>query len=177
MRKIIMICAVALMAIVGTAQAQNNNRQRMSKEDMTKMAQKRAENLAKSLKLNDSQKEAYLKLVTEYLTREMEIRQSGEPQAKEKRDNKKTLTDAEAEEMIQKNFERERERLTLQVEYLQKLKSAGLTSSQLLTLFRDNRMNFIRNRNNNNNSSEGPGQGFGGPGGPGGGFGGPGGGF
>ena len=175
MRKFIMICAVALMAVVGTAQAQKNDRQRMSKEDMTKMIQKRTEIMAKSLKLNDSQKEAYMKLVTEFLTKEWEIRQSGEPKAEKKEDKKKTLTDAEAEELIKKNFEREKERLTLQIEYFQKLKDAGLTSSQLLTLFKSQEYRMINNRNrNNNNSNEGPGQGFGGPGG---GFGGPGGGF
>lgn len=175
MRKFLMICAVALMAVVGTTQAQNNNRQRMSKEDMSKMLQKRAESQAKMLKLSDSEKEVYVKTAVEYLTKEMEIRQSGAPKAEKKEDNKKTLTDAEAEEQIEKNFKQEEEQLKLKREYYQKMKDAGFKPSQLVVLFgrQINRMNNNRNRNNNNNFNGGPGEGFGGPGG---GFGGPGGG-
>lgn len=168
-------CLVALLAFAATASAQDNNRQRPTKEDMAKMVQKRAESQAKELKLTDSQKEQFISLYVEYQTKEMELRQNGDEQdKKEKADKKKELTDAEADAQIEKMLNKEEQQLQLKKEYYKKMKDAGIPASKLVNVFgrQGGRGNFNRQNRNNNSNNGGPG--FGGPGG---GFGGPGGGF
>lgn len=175
MKKIMLSCLVALAAFAASAQAQNdreNGRRQPSQEELTKMLSKRVEQTTKQLKLEGTQKEQFTTLYTEYLTKEMALRQDNNKNGDKKTD-KKELTEDEAAARIEKNLTQEEQQLNLKKEYYKKMRDAGLPATKLVNIF--SRQPFGGrggNRSGQNNNRQG---GFGGP--MGGGFGGPGGGF
>lgn len=175
MKKIMLSCFVALAAFTLSAQAQSNReneRRQPSQEELTKMVSKRVEQTAKQLKLEGTQKEQFSTLYTEYLTKEMALRQNNNKSGEKKAD-KKELTEEEAAARIEQNLAQEEQQLNLKKEYYKKMRDAGLPATKLVNVF--SRQPFGGRGGNQQNRGGNRQGGFGGP--MGGGFGGPGGGF
>lgn len=191
MKKSIFLCAVALLAGAGmnTVNAQNAKSGADREARRAEMLEKRVERMAKVLELKDAEKEAFATTYRAYLA-EMA---SGAPTEEPKEEKaaaadskkKKTMTDAEATQKIQDNFQRQAqriERLQKQLEVQKKYYaefSKTLTPTQLVKIFTMQRADGERSNNagaRNNGARRAP---NGGPrgGGFGGGFDGPGGGF
>jgi Spy/CpxP family protein refolding chaperone len=158
-----------------------------NQQDMSEMIQKRANRLAKDMKLDDNVKTKFVDLYTQYQNDLMGTMKQDRKQQKADQDesDKKDseLSDAEATQKVQESFqrteqqiERMQKQLTVKKAYYDKFKSL-LTPQQTMKVMVDQR--GMRQRNNNNNNGNNRMGGMGGPGGGGfgGGMGGPGGGF
>lgn len=180
MKKLMFIMALGLL-ISGQAYAQEAESAEGREAKRAEMIAKSGERLAKSFGLDDAKKESFLTIYTEYQTEMFATneRPDRKEAAKEKEEgDKKELTDAQATERIQANFEKQekqvaqlQKRLEIQKRYYTRFAEV-LTPAQILKAMFPQRP---RQQANNQQRQGGmrPGGfgergGFGGPGGPGG---------
>jgi len=188
MKKLFIVSAFTFL-FVGNVCAQQGQRSEEERAQMrTEMIKRVADRTAKDFDLKGDAKEAFLKTYSEYQTEMFQTNQGGMRQRGQETDEKKELTDEEANAKIQEQFTRQEEQIATMQKRLeiQKKYSAEfakiLTPQQVLKVLTPQ-----RNGQRNGQRGQGDGQrqggfgggrgGFGGPGGFGGGFGGPGGGF
>ena len=183
MKRLFIVTAIILMGI-GSVSAQQEQRSEEERAQMrAQMIKRVADRTAKDFDLKGDAKEAFLQTFTVYQTEMFQTNMGGLRQHSQEGDDKKELTDDEANAKIQEQFTRQEEQIaTLQKRLeIQKKYSAEfakvLTPQQVLKVLTPQRNNQRgRQRGQENGQRQGGWQG-GGRGGFGGGFGGPGGGF
>lgn len=156
----------ALLALTAgslTASAQRNDRD----DRMAKMVERQAENLAKSLKLDDSQKSTFIELYKEYQDTLRAVRRDRGNEQQGDRKEKKELTDEEAEQLILSSFEQEAKATALKQAYYKKFRE-HFTANQLVSVFMPMRQQGGNRQGNNNQGGNPGGPMQGGPGAPGG---------
>lgn len=168
MIKKILSAAVVALFVAMPASAQNNSRRNF---DASKMTQRMAENLAKSMDLKDDAETKFIELYKEYQTEKMNITRdiNGDKKvdASDKMPDFKKLNDDEAKKYVEAYFANQQLQLELDKSYYEKFKEI-LTPSQCAQIFISkrgmpaNRANMNRNRPNRNNGFGGPMGGFGG---------------
>jgi len=183
MKRLFIVTAIILMGI-GSVSAQQEQRSEEERAQMrAQMIKRVADRTAKDFDLKGDAKEAFLQTFTAYQTEMFQTNMGGLRQHSQEGDDKKELTDDEANARIQEQFTRQEEQIaTLQKRLeIQKKYSAEfakvLTPQQVLKVLTPQRNNQRgQQRGQENGQRQGGWQG-GGRGGFGGGFGGPGGGF
>jgi len=119
MKKFI-LSALAMVLISVAATAQNENGGQRQRMDPTEIYNRQAERLVKQMKLEDDKAEAFKVLYLDYQTaRRNAANPKGENAEDEKVDMKK-ITDAQATELIQKQFAAQEAQLTVDKSYLPK---------------------------------------------------------
>ena len=187
MKKFIIVSALVLLGI-GNVCAQQGQR---SEEDRAKMRaemiKRVADRTAKDFDLKDDAKEAFLKTYTAYQTEMFETNAANMRQRAQEGDEKKELSDDEANAKIQEQFTRQEEQIATMQKRLEIQKKYSAEFAKMLTPQQVLRV-LTPQRNGQRNGQRGQGEGqqrgqggfgggrggFGGPGGFGGGFGGPG---
>ena len=173
------ILLVLALAFAVTASAQNGNesrRERMNNISLAEINNRMASRLAKQMKLDDETEQKFTALYLDYQNaRHNAVNpRGGDQEGAEQSTNFDRLSDEEATELIQKNFDRQEKQLAVDREYLPKFLEI-ITPAQAAQVFivrGNNRQGGQRNGNGGGNRGNGPrGGGFGG-GGFGGGFGG-----
>lgn len=175
MKQILFVLALACAV---TAFAQNGNegrRERQNNFSLAEMNNRMASRLAKQMKLDDETEQKFTALFLDYQNaRHNAVNpRGGDQESAEQRVNFEKLTDAEATDLIQKNFERQEKQLAVDKEYLPKFLEI-LTPAQVAQIYLQRGGGRQLGQRGNGPRGNGPRGGFGGPGG---GFGGPGGGF
>lgn len=155
MKKIAFIVSafVLLMAEPVMAQDQDGN-QRKGKFDVAEMYNKRATRLAKSMKLDGTDKDKFVALYLEYQT----ARNSKEDLAENDASSEKSkdMTDEKAQELILKMFDMRENQVKVDREYYAKF-AEFLTPTQLLPVFGQNMMNNQgRDRRNSDSDDNRP---------------------
>ncbi|MCD8266065.1 MAG: hypothetical protein LUC33_02815 [Prevotellaceae bacterium] len=144
------ILGMALVALVSVSASAQEQRQRLSDEEIAakraEMVQKQADKLAKDMSLSDDAKTQFVALYTEYqeaLAAAREQNRGEQPEQAGDRSEKKQkeLTDEEATERIQQQFARQEAQiaqsqaaLDVQKQYYAKFQET-LTPQQLLKVF------------------------------------------
>ena len=177
MKQRMIILAAAVLFTMSAAFAQNGDdrrgrRERQQNFDITEVYNRQATRLAKQLKLSDEKKDLFTVLYLDYQNARHNAAnpKGGDQEGEEMRVNFSNLTDEEATQLIQKNFDRQEKQLAVDKEYLPKF-------LEILTPVEAAQVYLQRAGRGNMGGSGGggrPGGGFGGgrPGGFGGGFGG-----
>ncbi|MBO7558332.1 MAG: hypothetical protein J6T52_07535 [Bacteroidaceae bacterium] len=163
--------ASALMLISTSLFAQGNNRrERQNNMDITEQYNRQATRLVRSMKLDKSKEDVFTVLYLDYQNaRHNAVNpKGGDQEGREQQTNLENLTEEQALDLIQKNFERQERQLAVDKEYFPKFQEI-LTNAQCAQIFINQ---FRRPQTNNQRGGFG-----GGRGGGGGGFGGGGGGF
>lgn len=186
--KELFIVSALIFLFAGNVCAQQGQR---SDEDRaaqrTEMIQRVADRMAKDFKLKDDAKDAFLKTYSAYQTEMFETNQGGMRQRGQENEEKKELTDEEANAKIQEQFTRQEEQIATMQKRLEIQKKYSAEFAKMLTPQQVLRV-LTPQRNGQRNGQRGQGEGqqrgqggfgggrggFGGPGGFGGGFGGPG---
>ncbi|MGN0234151.1 MAG: hypothetical protein ACI4B5_07010 [Bacteroidaceae bacterium] len=182
MKKLMFIMALGLL-VSGQARAQETESAESREAKRAEMIAKSGERLAKSFGLDDSKKESFLTIYTEYQTEMFATNERPDSKDLEEKKaeggKKEELTDAQATERIKANFERQekqvaqlQKRLEIQKRYYTRFAEV-LTPSQTLKAMFPQR---TRPQGNSQQRQGGMrpggfgerGGGFGGPGGPGG---------
>lgn len=171
--------AMALMLTAVGASAQNDNskrRERQNNIDITEVYNRQAQRLVKQLKLKDDVEDKFTVLYLDWQNTRHNVAnpKGGDQESTEQRTDFTKLSDGEATELIQKNFDRQEKQLAVDKEYLPKFlefltpqQAAQLFINQQGRTFGGNQMRGERP----DGFGGGRGGGFGGPGGgPGGGF-------
>ncbi|MBR3532090.1 MAG: hypothetical protein IKN83_12095 [Bacteroidaceae bacterium] len=169
MKAKLLILASALMLVSLSISAQGDRRERQNNMDITEIYNRQATRLVRNMKLDDSKKDAFTALYLDYQNaRHNAVNpKGGDQEGREQRTNLQDLSEDEALELIQKNFERQEKQLAVDKEYLPKFQSI-LTNAQCAQVF----INQVgRPAGGNQMRGNRPG-GFGGGRGGGGGFGG-----
>ena len=182
MKKIVLMMAIALMS-VASVKAQGGQ---MSDEERAQrraeMIQRQGEELAKDLKLSDSEKTSFMELYTKYQNEMMSQFQFQRRDQNNGEERKKLseMTDEEVTARIQEAFarqaqqiEQQKARLEIQKKYYAEF-SKTLKPQQLIRIFGQQRPQGQRGQQGNQQGQRGQrgNGGRGGCGGPGGGFGG-----
>ena len=181
MKRFLVICTVAFLATVNVfAQGDDRRRERRNDINLVEIYNRQAARLVKQMKLKDDQKDMFTALYLDYQNaRHNAVNPTGgDQEGQEMRVDLENISDDDALELIQKNFDRQEKQLAVDREYLPKFLEI-ITPAQAANVFimRPGRPGGGEGRNGGRGGGR-PGGGFGGPGGgPGGGFGGPGGGF
>ena len=162
-----------------SAVAQNDNdrrRERRNDMDLAEIYNRQAARLVRQMKLKDDKKDLFTVLYLDYQNaRHNAVNPTGgDQEGNEMRVDLDNISDDDALELIQKNFDRQEKQLAVDKEYLPKFLEI-LTPAQATRVFinRPGRPEGAQGAR----GQGGRGGGRGGFGGPGGGFGGPGGGF
>jgi len=163
---------VALFATVNVV-AQNDNerrRERQSNMNIAEIYNRQAARMVKQLKLKDDKEGAFTALYLDWQNARHNVvnPRGGDQEGNEMNVDLTNISDDDALELIQKNFERQEKQLAVDKEYLPKFLEI-ITPAQAAQVF--------INRPGRPNGGRGQGGQGGGRGGRGGGFGGPGGGF
>lgn len=163
-----LIATLAVLLCVSYAQAQNQgNRRSRQRMDPTEMYNRNAERMAKQMKLDDEKTQLFTVLYLDYMNaRQNAAYPKGEEQNEQQIDMKK-LTEEQAKELIEKQFNRTEAQLKVDKEYYPKFLEF-LTAVQTSQVFLRG-MNMGGNRQGGNVNGPRGGGGFGG-GFPGGGF-------
>ena len=182
MKKLFIVSALTFL-FVGNVCAQQGQRSEEDRAQMrAEMIKRVAERSAKDFDLKGDAKEAFLTTFTAYQTEMFQTNQGGMRQRGQEADEKKELSDEEANAKIQEQFTRQEEQIATMQKRLeiQKKYSAEfakiLTPQQVLKLLtpqRNNQRNGQRGQGDGQRGQGGFGGGrggFGGPGGFGGGF-------
>ena len=180
MKKLFIVSALTFL-FVGNVCAQQGQRSEEDRAQMrAEMIKRVAERSAKDFDLKGDAKEAFLTTFTAYQTEMFQTNQGGMRQRGQEADEKKELSDEEANAKIQEQFTRQEEQIATMQKRLeiQKKYSAEfakiLTPQQVLKLLTPQRNNQRNGQRGQGDGQRGQG-GFGGGRGFGGGFGGPGG--
>ena len=131
----LLIAAISLLAIFGSASAQNRGRERMSREQFT---QAQAQHIADSLGLSNDAKEQFVKT---YYDQQKEIWALG-PRIS----TGNSSSESEAQEAIQKRFERSQKILDIRQKYYQEY-SKFMTQEQIQKMYGMER-DFMRRMSN-----------------------------
>ena len=174
MKQILFVLALALAV---TASAQNGNegrRERQNNFSLAEMNNRMASRLANQMKLDKETEQKFTVLYLDYQNaRHNAVNpKGGDQEGVEQRINFERLTDEEATDLIQKNFDRQEKQLAIDKEYLPKFLEI-LTPAQAAQIYL-NRAGGRMMGQQRNGGQRGNGPRGGGFGGPGGGFGGPG---
>ena len=182
MKKLFIVSALTFL-FVGNVCAQQGQRSEEDRAQMrAEMIKRVAERSAKDFDLKGDAKEAFLTTFTAYQTEMFQTNQGGMRQRGQEADEKKELSDEEANAKIQEQFTRQEEQISTMQKRLeiQKKYSAEfakiLTPQQVLKVLtpqRNNQRNGQRGQGDGQRGQGGFGGGrggFGGPGGFGGGF-------
>lgn len=166
------ILLVLVLAFAVTASAQNGNesrRERMNNISLAEINNRMASRLAKQMKLDDETEQKFTALYLDYQNaRHNAVNpRGGDQEGAEQRTNFDRLSDKEATELIQKNFDRQAKQLAVDREYLPKFLEI-ITPAQAAQVF------IVRGNTRQGGQRNGGGNRGGGPrgGGFGGGFGG-----
>lgn len=176
------ILGMALVAMVSVSASAQEQRQRLSDEEMAarraEMVQKQAEKLAKDMDLSDDAKTQFVSLYTEYqeaLQQAREANRGEQPEQAQDRSEKKQkeLTDEEATQRIEQQFARQEAQiaqsqaaLEVQKQYYAKFQET-LTPQQLLKIFGQQQRMGNRQQGGMQGGPQGGGRQGGMPGGPG----------
>jgi hypothetical protein len=130
------ILASALMLVSLSVSAQGDRRERQNNMDITEIYNRQANRLVRNMKLDDSKKDAFTALYLDYQNaRHNAVNpKGGDQEGREQRTNFQELTEEQALELIQKNFERQEKQLAIDKEYLPKFQSI-LTNAQCAQVF------------------------------------------
>ncbi len=124
MKQKIFTIAMVAMFFTTSAMAQDaqQRRERQQNFDITEVYNRQATRLVKSMKLGDDVKDKFTVLYLDYQNaRHNAVNpKGGDQEGQEQRVDFKTLTDEEATELIQKNFDRQEKQLAVDKEYLPK---------------------------------------------------------
>lgn len=180
MKKLFIVSALTFL-FVGNVCAQQGQRSEEDRAQMrAEMIKRVAERSAKDFDLKGDAKEAFLTTFTAYQTEMFQTNQGGMRQRGQEADEKKELSDEEANAKIQEQFTRQEEliatmqkRLEIQKKYSAEFAKI-LTPQQVLKVLTPQRNNQRNGQRGQGDGQRGQG-GFGGGRGFGGGFGGPGG--
>ncbi len=170
------IIFVLALAFAVTASAQNGNegrRERRNNISLAEMYNRMASRLANQMKLDKETEQKFTALYLDYQNaRHNAVNpQGGDQEGAEQRVDFRNLTDEQATELIQKNFDRQEKQLAVDREYLPKFLEI-LKPSQVAQIYLQRGGGRQGGQRGNAPRGNGPrGGGFGG------GFGGPGGGF
>lgn len=177
MKQHLFAAALALLLATGTAFAQDGGDRRRTRQDnfdITEVYNRQATRLAKDMKLKDGDKDRFTALYLDYQnTRHNAVNPTGGNQERaEERADLSKLTDEEAAQLIQRNFERQEKQLQVDKDYLPKFLEI-LTPAQAARVYLQRGgsrpgMGSGGNRPDGRPGFGGPG--FGGPGPGGGGF-------
>lgn len=182
MKKLFIVSALTFL-FVGNVCAQQGQRSEEDRAQMrAEMIKRVAERSAKDFDLKGDAKEAFMTTFTAYQTEMFQTNQGGMRQRGQEADEKKELSDEEANAKIQEQFTRQEEQIATMQKRLeiQKKYSAEfakiLTPQQVLKVLTPQRNNQRNGQRGQGDGQRGPGGfgggrgGFGGPGGFGGGF-------
>ena len=178
MRKLFAFLVVAVIATANVFAQNDNDRRRERRNDMdlAEIYNRQAARLVRQMKLKDDKKDLFTVLYLDYQNaRHNAVNPTGgDQEGNEMRVDLDNISDDDALELIQKNFDRQEKQLAVDKEYLPKFLEV-LTPAQATRVFinRPGRPEGAQGAR----GQGGRGGGRGGFGGPGGGFGGPGGGF
>ena len=179
MKRTMLLFAVLATCLVASAQENEGRRERHERMDMAEVFNRQATRLAKELKLEKDAQHTFTSLYLDYQNTRFNVvnPKGGDQEVKEQNTDITKLTDEEAKELVEKNFDRQEKQLAVDREYYKKFCEI-LTPSQAARVFLNRGRGMIgRDANQQRNQRQGgemrPG-GFGGPDGGPGGFGGPG---
>ena len=174
MKEKYLILASALMFISTSLFAQGNNRrERQNNMDITEVYNRQASRLVKSMKLDKSKEDVFTVLYLDYQNaRHNAVNpKGGDQEGREQQTNLENLTEEQALDLIQKNFERQERQLAVDKEYFPKFQEI-LTNAQCAQIFINQFRRPQTNQRGGFGGGRGGGGGFGGGGFGGGGFGG-----
>lgn len=172
------LLTLALLLCALTATAQESSDQRREREnniDITEIYNRQATQLAKQMKLDSDTKELFTILYLDYQNARHNAANptGGDSEGTEQQADLKEITDDEALELIEKNFDRQEKQLAVDKEYLPKFLEI-ITPAQAARMFLQQGMRPTsgNQRGGRDGGPDGMGGGPGGMGGPGGGPGG-----
>lgn len=176
MKKLFIVSALTFL-FVGNVCAQQGQRSEEDRAQMrAEMIKRVAERSAKDFDLKGDAKEAFLTTFTAYQTEMFQTNQGGMRQRGQETDEKKELSDEEANAKIQEQFTRQEEQIATMQKRLEIQKKYSAEFAKILTPQQVLKL-LTPQRNNQRNGQRGQGDGQRGQGGFGGGFGGGRGGF
>lgn len=142
----IFMFAVAMMAYCGTICAQNNNKQRLTREEL---AEKQARHIADEMVMDDTIAERF---VETYCQCQKEIWALGPRTGKNSRQNASSETDVETEQEIKDRFEHSQKILDIRQKYYNEY-SKFLTQKQIKRVYELERqiMDRLSKRKGNGN--------------------------
>lgn len=176
MKKLFIVSALTFL-FVGNVCAQQGQRSEEDRAQMrAEMIKRVAERSAKDFDLKGDAKEAFLTTFTAYQTEMFQTNQGGMRQRGQEADEKKELSDEEANAKIQEQFTRQEEQIATMQKRLEIQKKYSAEFAKILTPQQVLKV-LTPQRNNQRNGQRGQGDGQRGQGGFGGGFGGGRGGF
>jgi uncharacterized membrane protein YgcG len=176
MKKLFIVSALSFL-FVGNVCAQQGQRSEEDRAQMrAEMIKRVAERSAKDFDLKGDAKEAFLTTFTAYQTEMFQTNMGGMRQRGQEADEKKELSDEEANAKIQEQFTRQEEQIATMQKRLEIQKKYSAEFAKILTPQQVLKV-LTPQRNNQRNGQRGQGDGQRGPGGFGGGFGGGRGGF
>ena len=176
MKKLFIVSALTFL-FVGNVCAQQGQRSEEDRAQMrAEMIKRVAERSAKDFDLKGDAKEAFLTTFTAYQTEMFQTNQGGMRQRGQEADEKKELSDEEANAKIQEQFTRQEEQISTMQKRLEIQKKYSAEFAKILTPQQVLKL-LTPQRNNQRNGQRGQGDGQRGQGGFGGGFGGGRGGF
>lgn len=176
MKKLFIVSALSFL-FIGNVCAQQGQRSEEDRAQMrAEMIKRVAERSAKDFDLKGDAKEAFLTTFTAYQTEMFQTNQGGMRQRGQEADEKKELSDEEANAKIQEQFTRQEEQISTMQKRLEIQKKYSAEFAKILTPQQVLKV-LTPQRNNQRNGQRGQGDGQRGQGGFGGGFGGGRGGF
>ena len=176
MKKLFIVSALSFL-FIGNVCAQQGQRSEEDRAQMrAEMIKRVAERSAKDFDLKGDAKEAFLTTFTAYQTEMFQTNMGGMRQRGQEADEKKELSDEEANAKIQEQFTRQEEQISTMQKRLEIQKKYSAEFAKILTPQQVLKV-LTPQRNNQRNGQRGQGDGQRGQGGFGGGFGGGRGGF
>lgn len=144
--RVFMLAAIAMMACYGTIYAQNNDRQRLTREEL---AEKQAKYIAGEMMMDDAIAERFVETFCRF---QKEIWALGPRIGRDSLRRATTGTDAETEQEIKARFEHSQKILDIRRKYYQEY-SGFLTQKQIKRVYELERqmMNRLAKRNADRN--------------------------
>ena len=123
MKKVITLALIALITVSASAQ-RNSRRDRQTSVNMTELFNTQAEDLAKTLKLKKEAKTKFTAMFLDWQTARFNAINptGGNAESEEAALDFKNMTDEQAEENVQKNFDRQIKQMDVDKEYYAKFK-------------------------------------------------------
>ena len=131
------VLLAAAIVCCGTSGAQNNDRQRLTREQL---AEVQARHIAREMAMDDATRRQFIETYCRY---QAEIWALGPKSGKSRRPNSSVMTDSETEQAIKKRFERSQRILNIRQAYYAKY-SEFLTQPQIRQVYELERQMMIR---------------------------------
>lgn len=164
-KMIFMAFVLTAMTFTGAKAQDNGNDGKDRKEIFKEMLTKQAEKLAEDMKLSDDKAADFKTLFQEYKTKEMEMKFGNATKkkgaGKQEKGKRQEMTDAQADSLMNANFETQEKELQLRKEYYAKFK-AQVGAANAWKIFAPQQMRPGRANGQQNNGRGGFGGGFGG---------------